>query len=136
MRRSLLLILTASALLLGILALAGCSSSSPPVPPSPSGPSKASDTTASGRVVDGKTGRPYPGVIVEFENLNNGNVHTQTNRDGEYSIELPVDVYTALALTDDNNIGFTVVSGDNSISVPPSARVDFESYEIVPGFNG
>jgi hypothetical protein len=91
----------------------------------------------SGRVVDGNTGQPYPGVTVEFKNLFNGNVHTQTDSNGEYSINLPEDVYTALALTSDNhNIGFEVVGGDNSISVPPSTQVDFVSYEIVPGFRG
>lgn len=86
--------------------------------------------SVSGRVVDGRTGRPMAGVIVEFKNLRGGNVHTYTGSDGTYAVRLPPDVYTALALTDDpdTSVGFEVVGGDSSVSVPPSARVDFESY--------
>jgi hypothetical protein len=72
------------------------------------------------------------GVIVEFKNLSGGNAHTRTAADGTYALRLPEDVYTALAMTEDpdSDIGFDVVGGDNSVSVPPSTRVDFESHVI------
>jgi hypothetical protein len=85
-----------------------------------------------GRVVDGRTGAPMAGVIVEFKNLSGGNAHTRTAADGTYALRLPEDVYTALAMTEDpdSDLGFDVVGGDNSVSVPPSTRVDFESHVI------
>jgi hypothetical protein len=92
--------------------------------------SDATGTTVSGRVVNRATGRLVAGVIVEFKNLSGGNVHTTTNSRGEYSVTLPPDAYTALALDQDpeSDVNYQVVGGDNSISVPPSTRVDFVSW--------
>jgi hypothetical protein len=86
----------------------------------------------SGRVVR-STGEPYPGVIVEFKNINGGNVHTETDRHGSYQVQAPPGVYTALAMDfDDYNAGFEVIGRrDNAVSVPPSTVVDFKSYAIV-----
>lgn len=136
--------------------LAGCGGSTPSVPspgptlvtiqpqPQPQPPlatatmyaptSPASDASSGvvrGRVYD-QNGRAMAGVIVEFKNLSGGNGHTSTRSDGSYAIQLPSDVYTALALTDqpDSGIGFDVVGGDNSISVPETTRVDFQAYDI------
>jgi hypothetical protein len=90
----------------------------------------SSDTTVHGQVTDGATGAPMPGVIVEFRNLRGENVHLPTDQNGRYSVELPADVYTALAVADDPNstINFRVVGGSNVVSVPPPAEVDFVSY--------
>jgi hypothetical protein len=86
-------------------------------------------TTVSGRVVNRATSKPVAGIIIEFKNLHGGNVHTMTNRRGEYAVKLPPDVYTALALDPDpeSDVIYQVVGGDNSVSVPPSTRVDFVS---------
>jgi hypothetical protein len=80
-------------------------------------------------VVNGATGRPVAGVIVEFKNLSGGNVHTTTDGRGVYLVTLPPDVYTALALDQDpdSDVNYQVAGGDNSVSVPPSTRVDFVS---------
>jgi hypothetical protein len=95
-----------------------------------SAPQESTGTTVYGTVTDGTTGKPMPGVIVEFKNLHGGNAHVTTDSNGQYAVELPADVYTALALVDDPNstINCEVVGGDNSISVPPSTRVDFVCY--------
>ncbi|MFC4950617.1 hypothetical protein [Pseudonocardia sp. GCM10023141] len=55
------------------------------------------------------------------------NVHTTTDSGGRYSMTLPADVYVALALdtTPGSSNNYRVASGDNSVSVPPSVRVDF-----------
>ena len=57
-------------------------------------------------------------------------MHTTTNSGGEYSVTLPPDAYTALALDQDpeSDVNYQVAGGDNSISVPPSTRVDFVSW--------
>jgi hypothetical protein len=98
----------------------------------------ANRSTASrivGRVTVRANGAPYPGATVEFKNLYGGNVHTTTNASGEYSLQAPDDVYTALALDLNNtNAGFAVIGGSNTVSLPPSARVDFEAYPIVEGY--
>ncbi len=92
-------------------------------------------STISGRVTVRATGAPYPGAIVEFKNVYGGNVHTTTNANGVYSLPVPDDVYTALALDLHNdNAGFDVARGSNTVSVPPSTRVDFEAYPIVQGY--
>ena len=92
-------------------------------------------STISGRVTVRATGAPYPGATVEFKNVYGGNVHTTTNANGVYSLPVPGDVYTALALDLHNdNAGFDVVGGSNTVSVPPSTRVDFEAYPIVQGY--
>jgi hypothetical protein len=78
---------------------------------------------------------PYPDAIVEFKNTTGGNVHTTTDVTGEYSLQVPDDVYTAFALDLNNtNAGFDAVGGANSVSVPPSTRINFEAYPIVPGY--
>lgn len=92
-------------------------------------------STISGRVTVRATGAPYPGATVEFKNVYGGNVHTTTNANGVYSLPVPGDVYTALALDLNNdNAGFEVVGGSNTVSVPPSTRVDFQAYPIVQGY--
>jgi hypothetical protein len=100
-------------------------------PPEPA-PTTDQGTTVSGQVVDRNTGQPYAGAIVEFKNLYGGNVHTTTDADGNYSIELPSDTYTALALDEnDYNEGFDVTGRpDNAVTVPPSTTVDFVAYPI------
>jgi hypothetical protein len=69
---------------------------------------------------------------VEFKNLYGGNVHTTTDADGNYSLTLPPDTYTALALDlNDDNEGFEVVGRpDNAVSVPPSTTINFVAYPI------
>jgi hypothetical protein len=93
--------------------------------------SRSTNGVVRGRVY-GLDGAPMAGVIVEFKNLAGGNGHTTTGSDGSYAIRLPPDVYTALALTDqpDSDIGFDVIGGDNSVSVPETTRVDFRAYDI------
>lgn len=85
-----------------------------------------------GRVVYRDTGQPYPGAVVEFKDLFGGNVHTTTDADGSYSVELPPDTYTALALDLNNyNEGFDVTGRpDNAVTVPPSTTVNFAAYPI------
>jgi hypothetical protein len=85
-------------------------------------------TMVSGQVIHGDTGEPYANAIVEFENLYGGNVHTVTDSDGRYSVELPPDTYTALALdSNDYNEGFNVIGRtDNAVTVPPSTTINFE----------
>jgi hypothetical protein len=113
------------------------SPSEPPAPSpedvSPTEPPPADEsTTVSGQVVREDTGEPYAGAVVEFKNLYGGNVHTTTDDNGFYSVELPADTYTALALDfNDYNEGFKVTGRpDNAVSVPPSATVDFVAYPI------
>jgi hypothetical protein len=92
-------------------------------------------STINGRVTVRDTGEPYPGVSVEFKNLYGENVHTETDANGEYSLPVPADVYTALAVDLDNlNAGFDVVGRSSTVSVPPSTQVDFEGYPIVEGY--
>jgi hypothetical protein len=89
-------------------------------------------TAVSGYVTVRGTGEPYPGVTVEFKDVYGGNVHTTTGADGYYSVQVPEGVYTALALDLNNeNAGFDVVGRpDNTVSLPPSARIDFVAYPI------
>jgi hypothetical protein len=89
-------------------------------------------TTVSGQVIHGDTGAPYANAIVEFKNLYGGNVHTTTDSDGRYSVELPPDTYTALALdSNDFNEGFNVIGRtDNAVTVPPSTTISFEGSPI------
>jgi protocatechuate 3,4-dioxygenase beta subunit len=89
-------------------------------------------TMVSGQVIHGDTGEPYANAIVEFKNLYGGNVHTVTDADGRYSVELPPDTYTALALdSNDYNEGFNVVGRtDNAVTVPPSTTINFEGSPI------
>ena len=89
-------------------------------------------TAVSGYVTVRGTGEPYPGVTVEFKDVYGGNVHTTTGADGYYSVQVPEGVYTALALDLNNeNAGFDVVGRpDNTVSLPPSAWIDFVAYPI------
>jgi hypothetical protein len=88
-----------------------------------------------GQVTVRETGEPYPGATVQFSNLWGGNVHMDTDANGEYSIRAPADVYTAVALDSANmNAGFDVVGrSSNVVEIPPSTRIDFEGYPIVEG---
>src|SRR6478672_3301362 len=71
---------------------------------------QAGVSTISGRVTVRETGAPYPDAIVEFKNTTGGNVHATTDVNGEYSLQVPDDVYTALALDLNNtNAGFDAV---------------------------
>jgi hypothetical protein len=105
---------------------------SPPVTSEEPLPPPDEPPTVSGQVVYRDTGEPYAGAIVEFKNLYGENVHTTTDADGHYSMQLPADTYTALALDlNDNNAGFEVTGRpDNAVTVPPSATVNFEAYPI------
>ena len=78
------------------------------------------------------TGEPYAGAIVEFKNLYGENVHTTTDADGHYSMQLPADTYTALALDEnDYTEGFDVTGrADNAVTLPPSTTINFEAYPI------
>jgi hypothetical protein len=89
----------------------------------------------SGRVFVRDTGAPYPGVSVEFKNLLGQNVHGETDANGFYSLPVPPDVYTALAVDLNNmNAGFDVVGhSSNAVSVPPSTTINFVGYPIVAG---
>ena len=84
-----------------------------------------------GQVTVRETSEPYPGATVEFSNLWGGNVHMDTDANGEYSLRAPADVYNAVALDLENmTVDFDVVGRPNNVvEVPPSTRVDFEAYE-------
>ena len=82
-------------------------------------------------MTDRETGEPYPGAAVQFSNLWGGNVHMDTDANGEYSLPAPADVYTAVALDLANmTMNFDLVGRPyNVVEVPPSTRVDFEADE-------
>jgi Carboxypeptidase regulatory-like domain len=130
--------LTSAVLLIAAIVGYGAPATGDPSPGSPASsvvPASSSVSTISGRVTVRDTGEPYPGVSVEFKNLRGGNVHGETDADGYYSLPVPADVYTALAVDLNNeNAGFDVVGrSSNAVSVPPSTTIDFEGYQIVPG---
>ena len=141
-------------LLVAVLAIAGCgsgsassypesnSTSAQPVTPGSqttdlvSSPEPASPTdqgtTVSGQIVYRDTGQPYVGATVEFKNLYGGNVHTTTDADGNYSLTLPPDTYTAVALDLNNLYEAFDFAGrpDNAVTVPPSTTINFVAYPI------
>jgi hypothetical protein len=104
----------------------------PPAPSTEPPPAPDEPPTVSGQVVYQDTGEPYAGAIVEFKNLYGENVHTTTDSTGHYSMQVPADTYTALALDEnDYNEGFEVAGRpDNAVTVPPSTTVNFVAYPI------
>ena len=104
----------------------------PPAPSTEPPPAPDEPPTVSGQVVHQDTGEPYAGAIVEFKNLYGENVHTTTDSTGHYSMQVPADTYTALALDEnDYNEGFEVAGrSDNAVTVPPSTTVNFVAYPI------
>jgi len=90
-------------------------------------------TTVSGVVTSADTGAPYAGASVEFKDLQSGeNIHTTTDSNGNYSVQLPEGIYEALALDlNDLNAGFDVVGlSSNDITVPPTTTVNFTESPI------
>jgi hypothetical protein len=67
-----------------------------------------------------RTGEPYLGATVEFSNLWGGNVHMNTDANGEYSLRAPADVYNAVARDLENMTVDVVGRSNNVVEVPPS----------------
>lgn len=127
----------------------GPSSSSPsPSSPSPnsspsssSSPSRGAYSTVSGRIVRLDTGKPYPNAYVRFGWLVDANhemeIHTVTDGNGRYAIQLTAGQYQVTAGDDcDLNAGFAIVGrapDDVMISIPGISVVDFVEYPITPG---
>jgi Hsp70 protein/Carboxypeptidase regulatory-like domain len=107
-----------------------------PAQPSPTIAASSPDngaTTVSGTVTTAATGTPYPGASVEFTNIQGGwNIHTTTDGNGHYSVQLPPGFYNAVALDlNDTNAGFDVTNlSSNDIEVPGTSEVDFSEAPI------
>jgi hypothetical protein len=69
-----------------------------------------------------RTGEPYLGATVEFSNLWGGNVHMNTDANGEYSLRAPADVYNAVALDLENMTVDVVGRSNNVVEVPQAPR--------------
>lgn len=93
---------------------------------SPSPPARS--TTVSGHVLYTGSGAPYPGVTVLFRNVYRAELHTDTDKNGYYSITLPEGTYAPFAVDNHTvvNAAFDLVDpADSAVRVPPSSRVDF-----------
>lgn len=84
--------------------------------------------TVSGHVLYVDSGAPYPGVTVLFRNVYKAEVHTDTDKNGYYTITLPDGTYAPFAVDNHSivNAGFTLANqADSVVEVPPSSVVDF-----------
>jgi hypothetical protein len=126
------------ALILAGLLFVGTACVGPGRRPLPSPLPAPTSTTVTGHVTFRDSGAPYPGAIVEFRNVYRAELHTTTDSNGAYSIDLPAGIYNAFALDlKDLNAAFRIFGrSDSIVKVPPSATVDFVSFPIssCPGY--
>ena len=117
----------------------GSSSSGTPSSGTPS--SRAAYSTVSGRIVRLDTGKPYPNAYVRFgwlvDAAHEMEIHTVTDGNGSYAIQLPAGQYQVTAGDNcDLNAGFAIVGrapDDVMITVPGIGAVDLVEYPITPG---
>ena len=128
-------------ILMLVLAVAACGSTSGTGPTSTGPTSSSAYYTVSGRIVHRDTGQPYANAYVRFAWLVNASyeeeTHTVTDGGGRYTIQLPVGQYQVTAGDScDLNAEFAIVGkapDDVMIAVPETSEVDFVEYPITPG---